>query len=125
MLHITNGVVNLTVTKGAFASFYKERGFHIVTTRKAGKRPGVVTTHGGSDSGHSAHSSQPKSPEEEEAPEEDPDEEELEEEDLSEIPLGEMDFQQLNDYADQLGVEHEGIRSKKELRALIRDHLKE
>ena len=43
---------------------------------------------------------------------------------MSEIPLGEMSFDQLNEYADQLELEHDGIRSKKELRAIIREHLK-
>ena len=41
---------------------------------------------------------------------------------LSEIPLSEMDFYQLQDYAEQLGLDYEGIRSKKELRALIRNN---
>lgn len=46
-----------------------------------------------------------------------------EEVDLSEIPLSEMDFYQLRDYADQLGLDHKGLRSKKELRALIKSNL--
>jgi hypothetical protein len=57
--------------------------------------------------------------------EDEEDEEDTEESvDLSEIPLGEMSFDQLNEYADQLELDHDGIRSKKELRALIREHLK-
>ena len=43
--------------------------------------------------------------------------------DLSEIPLSEMDFYQLSDYADQLGLDHRGIRSKKELRLQIKQHM--
>lgn len=49
------------------------------------------------------------------------DDEDEEYEDLSEIPLNEMGFGQLCEYADQLGLNREGIRSKRELRALIRD----
>ena len=49
------------------------------------------------------------------------DDEDEEYEDLSEIPLNEMGFGQLCEYADQLGLNREGIRSKRELRALIRE----
>ena len=45
----------------------------------------------------------------------------LDDEDLSEIPLNEMGFGQLCEYADQLGLNREGVRSKRELRALIRE----
>lgn len=116
MLQVTNGVVTLTVTKGAFKSFYEHNGFH------------TVDGEDGPETGHPGHSSQQEMEQDTEDAEDeaDGDEEDDTEDDvdLSEIPLGEMSFDQLNDYADQLELDHDGIRSKKELRALIREHLK-
>lgn len=127
MLQVTNGVVTLTVTKGAFKSFYEHNGFHTVDGEDGHGEAGVVTTHPAPETGHTGHSSQQELRQDTDATEdEDGDEEEDTEEsiDLSEIPLGEMSFDQLNDYADQLELDHDGIRSKRELRALIREHLK-
>lgn len=124
MLQVTNGFVTLTVTKGAFKSFYEHNGFHIVDGEDGHEGAGVVITHPSTETGHSGHPSQQEMAEDAED-EEDGDEDDTEDDvDLSEIPLGEMSFYQLNDYADQLELDHEGIRSKKELRALIREHLK-
>ena len=55
---------------------------------------------------------------------EDSDDDEVEDEpvDYSEIPLSELGFEELCDYADQLGIDLDGIRSKKGLRALIKQH---
>ena len=127
MLQVTNGVVTLTVTKGAFKSFYEHNGFHAVDGEDGHEEAGKVDTHPALETGHSGHSSQQEMAEDTEDAEddEDGDEDDTEDDvDLSEIPLGEMSFYQLNDYADQLELDHEGIRSKKELRALIREHLK-
>ena len=111
MLQVTNGVVTLTVTKGAFKSFYEHNGFHTVDGEDGHGEAGVGSYHPG-----------PEDAEDEaDGDEEDDTEDDV---DLSEIPLGEMSFDQLNDYADQLELDHDGIRSKKELRALIREHLK-
>lgn len=127
MLQVTNGVVTLTVTKGAFKSFYEHNGFHTVDGADGTEEAGVVTTHPTPGTVYSGDSSQQKIVEDTEDAENeaDGDEDDTEDDvDLSEIPLGEMSFDQLNDYADQLELDHEGIRSKKELRALIREHLK-
>lgn len=128
MLQVTNGVVTLTVTKGAFKSFYEHNGFHTVDGEDGHGEAEVVTTHPAPETGHPGHSSQQEMEQDTEDAEDeaDGDEEDDTEDDvdLSEIPLGEMSFDQLNDYADQLELDHDGIRSKKELRALIREHLK-
>lgn len=128
MLQVTNGVVTLTVTKGAFKSFYEHNGFHTVDGEYGHEYDGVVITHPAPETGHPGHSSQQEMRQDTEDAEDeaDGDEEDYTEDDvdLSEIPLGEMSFDQLNDYADQLELDHDGIRSKKELRALIREHLK-
>lgn len=127
MLQVTNGVVTLTVTNGAFKSFYEHNGFHAVDGEDGHEEAGKVDTHPTPEIGHPGHSSQQELRQDTDAPEdEDEDDEDDTEEsvDLSEIPLGEMSFDQLEEYADQLELDHDGIRSKKELRALIREHLK-
>lgn len=128
MLQVTNDVVTLTVTKGAFKSFYEHNGFHTVDGADGTEEAGVVTTHPTPGTAHPGDSSQQELRQDTDGTEDEADgddEDDTEDDvDLSEIPLGEMSFEQLNDYADQLELNHEGIRSKKELRALIREHLK-
>lgn len=127
MLQVTNGVVTLTVTNGAFKSFYEHNGFHAVDGEDGHEEAGVVATHPTPGTHHPGHSSQQELRQDiEDTEDEDGDDEDDTEDDvdLSEIPLGEMSFDQLNEYADQLELDHDGIRSKKELRALIREHLK-
>ena len=127
MLQVTNGVVTLTVTNGAFKSFYEHNGFHAVDGEDGHEEAGKVNTHPVPETGHPGHSSQQElrqdidAPEDEDGDDEDDTENDV---DLSEIPLGEMSFDQLYEYADQLELDHDGLRSKKELRALIREHLK-
>ena len=127
MLQVTNGTVTLMVAKGAFKSFYEPNGFHAVDGEDGHEEAGVVTTHPTPETGRSGHSSQQELRQDTDGPEDEDEEEEEDTEesvDLSEIPLGEMSFDQLNEYADQLELDHDGIRSKKELRAIIREHLK-
>lgn len=121
MLRITNGSVTLTVTKGAFNNYYKHCGFQIENRAEGAELEEVVTTQPNYTAEYLGDSPQVKNEEDSDDYEEDEDDEEIE---LSEIPLSEMSFEQLNEYADQLGLEHEGIRSKKELRAMIRSYLK-
>lgn len=118
MLHITNGPVTLTVTKGAFNNYYKHCGFQIENRAEGAELERVVTTQPNYTVEYLGDSSQVENEKKSDGYEDD---EEIE---LSEIPLSEMSFEQLNEYADQLGLEHEGIRSKKELRAMIRSYLK-
>lgn len=122
MIRITNGSITLKVTDGAFETYYANRGFHAVGAEEAHEGAGVLTTHPTSEIPHLHDNSQQESDSEDEDDEltEDEDEDDI---DLSEIPLSEMSFDQLNDYADELEINHSGIRSKKELRAVIRKHL--
>lgn len=127
MLQVTNGVVTLMVTKGAFGSFYKHKGFHIIDDEDGHEDGGAGNYHPTSETMPLNDSSQQEMTEDTEdlGDEKGGDEYDPEDDvDLSEIPLSEMSFDQLNDYADQLGLDHESIRSKKELRMLIRKHLK-
>lgn len=121
MIKITNGQITLTVPSSAFHQIYKDSGFRILDGEKRTEA-----------SAETFPTLDDETPEGQNSDEETEDSEELPEAnefygeeriDLSEIPLSEMDFYQLSDYADQLGLNHRGIRSKKELRALIRDNL--
>lgn len=120
MIQITNGQIILTVPSSAFHQIYKDSGFYILDGEK---RTEV--------SAETFSTLDEKTPEKQNLVEETEDlakshtterfndEDEI---DLSEIPLSEMSFYQLQDYAEQLGLDYEGIRSKKELRALIRNN---
>lgn len=61
----------------------------------------------------------PEDDEETDEDEEDEDESE-DEDDLSEKPLSKMNMQELEEYAERLGVETDGLRSKKEIREAIK-----
>lgn len=119
MVQITNGVTTLRVTNGAFKSLYEPCGFYPVGAAREENVSGKGSTQPLPESPRSDGFLQAAFDENDEECEE-----EEGEEDLSEIPLSEMSFYQLNAYADQLELDHDGIRSKKELRALIRNHLK-
>lgn len=87
---ITDGQKTLSVTKGAYRSFFKELGFKPVTPMPV---------------------EQPEDME--------PDEETMLDE-LYEKPLSEMDFSELKLYAESLGLNANGLKSKRELREAIR-----
>ena len=116
MVRITNGSLTLTVPSSAYELIYKSYGFRLFADEEDVVVPNDTLP----------------TPSEKDAPAEDFVEEngnteeaskyEEEEVDLSEIPISEMDFYQLQAYAEQLGLDYEGIRSKKELRALIRNN---
>lgn len=120
MIKIKKGDSVLTVTRGAFNNYYKGLGYKVLRAPRTGESLGEVITHPEEDSHVSGDLSQLKI-----TPDEGHDEPEDEEEDLdlSEIPLSEMTGQQLRQYAEQLGLKTEGLK-KRELRELIRNHLK-
>lgn len=112
MVRITNGQVTLTVTRGAYNNSYRSQGFITVESALDVAAPGGYDYSPGVPARDSEESSQVEIGECDEA-----------ERSYSEIPLSEMGFQDLCDYADELGIDREGIRSKKELRALIRSNM--
>lgn len=116
MLQVTNGSITLKVTSGAFREVYSHLGFSLVGSVQSPLLPEEVT-----------EQSTPEKLEEEilEQPlaEEDASDEEEDELDLSEIPLSEMSFAQLCEYADQLELDYEGIKSENGLRSLIKANL--
>ena len=126
MIKIKRGDSVLTVTTGAYKSYYKHLGYEPVGVAKNSENLDQENTHSHEDSQQLEDSTQLTEDEDDSTDEEEEDfteEEEEEEVDLSEIPLGEMDLDQLHAYAEELGLEHEEITSKKKLRAIIRDCL--
>lgn len=122
MITITNGQMTLTVPNSAYRTLYQSSGFHPIEDEESVSAPAdTFNTPDENAAGEENSAEETKNTEElEDTNNEDEVEEEV---DLSEIPLSEMDFYQLESYADQLGLDHKGMRSKKELRALIRDNL--
>lgn len=120
MVNITNGQVDLTVTRGAFKSYYQRCGFRLreATEEHESDVPQDFTQ--AENTANLAHESAS-----EDVPDEEPEAVESEEGevDYSEIPLSELNFEQLCEYADHLELDHEGVKTAKGLRALIRANL--
>ena len=110
MVKITNGSLTLTVPNSAYELTYRSCGFRLLADEKDIVAPNdTLPIPSEKDAGREDFVEENENTEEEEV-------------NLSEIPLSEMDFYQLQAYAEQLGLDYEGIRSKKELRALIRNN---
>lgn len=119
MITITNGQMTLTVPNASYRGFFAASGFHPLADQEHVVAPNDTLPTQDEETPESAILDEETDKSEDVSKVE----AENEEIDLSEIPLGEMDFYQLSDYADQLGLDHKGIRSKKELRALIRANI--
>ena len=123
MIRITNGRITLDVSQSAFETMFKPAGFVLEGSSLSTEADGGSNT---PDDFRLPHLGQQED-EEEDSEESEPEESEDDEEqsvDYSEVPLSELGYNELCDYADQLGLNREGIRSKKELRGIIREHLK-
>lgn len=129
MVQITNGVLTLRVTRKSFLSQYQPCGYKLVDSHEEAFESSVGNSSAAiveprlgevfQAESDSVENSEPYSEPELEGLGEEFEEEQL---DLSEIPLSEMDFYQLCSYADQLGLDRKGLRSKKELRQLIKSN---
>ena len=109
MIRITNGRMSLEVSWSAFKTMFEPAGFVLEGSSLSPEADGGSNT---PDDFRLPHLGQQE------------DEEEEQPIDYSEVPLSELGYDELCDYADQLGLNREGIRSKKELRGIIREHLK-
>ena len=116
MLQVTNGSITLKVTSGAFREVYSHLGFSLVGSVQSPLLPEEVTEQSTPEKLEEAILEHPLA-------EEDASDEEEDELDLSEIPLSEMGFDQLCEYADQLELDYEGIKSENGLRSLIKANL--
>lgn len=118
MITITDGQMTLTVPNASYRGFFAASGFHPLADQEHVEVPADTFPTSEEETPENAVLDEEKD-ESEEVPEAEAEDEEV---DLSEIPLSEMDFYQLCDYADQLGLDRRGIRSKRELRALIKSN---
>lgn len=106
------------VTKGAFKSLFEPYGFTPEIAPDAFSEAEGVNSPSDEEKPLSHENSSNDSPESAEL--EDPETENSEEtEEEPEKPLSEMSFSELLEYADNLGMDTEGVRNKKELRKLI------
>lgn len=108
MVTIKKDQTVLIVTQGAFRNYFQDMGYEVVDDAQRPKNSGWYNSH-----------PELGTPETEASEASEADLEE-EDENLSEIPLNEMSFAQLHARAGQLGIAHENMHSKKELRAAIR-----
>lgn len=115
MIQIHKGGNTLTVTRGAYNNFFKAVGYKPVRETRQPENPEEESTHLDPD---------PRLLEDSPQLETDFEEDGDSVQSLSEIPLSSMDATQLHEYAEELGLEHEHLRTRKELKALIRQHLK-
>ena len=118
MVRIKKGNTELIVSKCAYESYYKESGFELLSEPRAAEYDLTQETVHPEDSPHIGDESMREEDSEEDSEEED--EKDVDGIDYSEIPLSELTLDQLRDYADQLGLDHAGIKSDRGLRALIK-----
>lgn len=124
MIRITNGRITLEVSQSAFETMFKPAGFVLEGSSLSPEVTGGSNTPEDFRLPHLGRQEDEEEDSEEPEPEESEEDEEEQPVDYSEVPLSELGYEELCDYADQLGLDREGIRSKKELRGIIREHLK-
>lgn len=124
MIRITNGRITLEVSQSAFETMFKPAGFVLEGSSLSPEVTGGSNTPEDFRLPHLGQQEDEEEDSEEPEPEESEEDEEEQPVDYSEVPLSELGYEELCDYADQLGLDREGIRSKKELRGIIREHLK-
>lgn len=116
MIHITNGMTTLQVSKGAFKELYSKQGFVLAGDAPEVLEPEVLVT-------PTVPAQDTEDEAEDEVGDTQTDEEESDEytlEELSEIPLSEMNFDTLRAYAALKGISTEGMRTKREIRLAIK-----
>ena len=117
MVHIKKGAHTALVSMGAFKNLYEPMGYVIVRAGEAATAPlapdkGVTPV--------DAKKSVTDVPEaSEDAVDSYVDEDGDEEDELEEKPLSEMNFRELKTYASRLGLNVNGVNSKRELKTLI------
>lgn len=117
MVHIKKGAHTALVSMGAFKNLYESMGYVIVRAGEADTAPfapdkGVTPV--------DAKKPVTDVPEaSEDAVDSYVDEDGDEEDELEEKPLSEMNFRELKTYASRLGLNVNGVNSKRELKTLI------
>lgn len=116
MVHIKKDAHTALVSMGAFKNLYEPMGYVIVRAGEADTAPlapdkGVTPV--------DAKKPATDAPEATEDVVDSDDEDGDEEDELEEKPLSEMNFRELKTYASRLGLNVNGVNSKRELKTLI------
>ena len=116
MVHIKKGAHTALVSMGAFKNLYEPMGYVIVRAGEATTAPlapdkGVTPV--------DAKKPATDAPEATEDVVDSDDEDGDEEDELEDKPLSEMNFRELKTYASRLGLNVNGVNSKRELKTLI------
>ena len=119
MLHIYRDGIHRTVTVGAFNTIYRPLGFMVKNAQYGvGTSEGVIYPYKEED--HEIAQNLTENSSDIDLTEETEGEDALDETSAVEKPLSEMSFSELLEFADSLGIDTEGARSKEELRKLIK-----
>lgn len=114
-----NGSGTLEVTKGAYREIYAHLGW---VPDVEPEKDLIPHSHEEEENPHEPHDEQPED-ELELQNEDQEDHEEDMEDDLEEKPISLMSFEELKEYAARLNIDTTGLRSKKELRLRIKQHM--
>lgn len=114
-----NGSGTLEVTKGAYREIYAHLGW--VPDVEPEKTP-ITHDHEEEENPHEPHEEQPEDELELQNEDREDHEEDMEDE-LEEKPISLMSFEELKEYAARLNIDTTGLRSKKELRLRIKQHM--
>ena len=114
-----NGSGTLEVTKGAYREIYAHLGW--VPDVEPEKTP-IPHDHEEEENPHEPHEEQPEDELELQNEDQEDQEEDMEDE-LEEKPISLMSFEELKEYAARLNIDTTGLRSKKELRLRIKQHM--
>ena len=109
MVKITNGEKTLTVTQGAYNSVYAPNGWQKI---EPAAEPTEMSSNTQTDSGVKLSEPEDKNTTEDNFVQEN-DDSEINSEELSKIPLTDMNSSQLKAYANKLGVDIKGVKSRK------------
>lgn len=114
-----NGSGTLEVTKGAYREIYTHLGW--VPDVELEKTP-IPHAHEEEENPHEFHEEHPEDELELQEEDQEDHEEDMEDE-LEEKPISLMSFEELKEYAARLNIDTTGLRSKKDLRLRIKQHM--
>ena len=114
-----NGSGTLEVTKGAYREIYAHLGW--VPDVEPKKTP-IPHAHEEEENPHEPHEEQPEDELELQNEDQEDHDEDMDDE-LEEKPISLMSFEELKEYAARLNIDTTGLRSKKELRLRIKQHM--
>ena len=114
-----NGSGTLEVTKGAYREIYAHLGW---VPDVEPKKTTIPHANEEEENPHESHDERPEDELELQDEDQEDNEEDMEDE-LEEKPISLMSFEELKEYAARLNIDTTGLRSKKELRLQIKQHM--